>query len=833
MASTSTAQLKTNESFVHRTESETWQDVKRGINDVFSGRGITANRYMELYTIIYYHCTVHQNENKYLDDAMNGYASNSTIPSRTKNVTIVGGEDLYIRIKIYFEHRCKEIYQKTTDIIGNDELLLTYYNECWRNYLDHTSVVSGFSSYVSKHYVEKEEERQQRNSLHPFNYLSLLIWAENILQPLHERLTNACLKLIKDYRQGEKDEQVLQIVGITILSYIKLDMAEKHNRMEAIKMIESFQTEKRKFNTTFEDDEEIIDFNQLFEYSRDIVGKGRLNYLKMDLDKLKLTNYHTYFEQAYMKELVEFYKTEATYLLTMNPVREYLIRVEDRLTQEMKIAAQILHHSTGIEVKKKTLSILIEKEHETMKSEFIHFLENSQCADLRRMTLLISEIPSLMRQLYILMKEHIDYEGKQCLSELMKTDSGDAIVYIEKILAIHAKYMNIIQTAFDNQAEFLKALDIAFNEFVNFSERHELNKMSGLTRSPENLAKFCDNYLKKGALQPVNSTDNLQETLSNVMTIFTYLKQRDIFMSTYMKAMEKRLIFGQTIWDDAEEEFIKRLKETCGFEYTQKIARMLNDKKTSETLDVDFKKEHRKDLPIPNFMCYVLSSNSWSLQLTHEFQIPDDLQKCVGLFENFYLKKKNGRKLVWLYNFSKGEIVANCFKNKNILHAYTYQISILYLYNKNTVYTFDEIKNEIKMGDDLLTQALDQLTKCKILRSCQTQSGTQYHLNTDFKTKKIKMNIMMQLKNESKNEVENQTKSLENDRKHLVQATIVRIMKAKKRFSQDELINYINNQVTLTFQANTSLIIKCIEILIDKEYMCRDPTNAHVFLYIA
>jgi hypothetical protein len=58
------------------------------------------------------------------------------------------------------------------------------------------------------------------------------------------------------------------------------------------------------------------------------------------------------------------------------------------------------------------------------------------------------------------------------------------------------------------------------------------------------------------------------------MVLFKYLEDKDVFQNFYSTKLSKRLIHGVSASDEAEASMIAKLKEACGFEYTQKLQRM-------------------------------------------------------------------------------------------------------------------------------------------------------------------------------------------------------------------------------------------------------------------
>ena len=58
------------------------------------------------------------------------------------------------------------------------------------------------------------------------------------------------------------------------------------------------------------------------------------------------------------------------------------------------------------------------------------------------------------------------------------------------------------------------------------------------------------------------------------MVLFKYIDDKDVFQTFYTTKLSKRLIHGVSASDEAEASMISKLKEACGFEYTNKLQRM-------------------------------------------------------------------------------------------------------------------------------------------------------------------------------------------------------------------------------------------------------------------
>lgn len=201
---------------------------------------------------------------------------------------------------------------------------------------------------------------------------------------------------------------------------------------------------------------------------------------------------------------------------------------------------------------------------------------------------------------------------------------------------------------------------------------------------------------------------------------------------------------------------------------------------------------HPDDLDI-NFGIMVLGTNFWPLNPPgHEFIIPTELQQTYDRFQRYYQSKHSGRKLTWLWNYSKNELRTNYLNQKYILMTSSYQTAILLQYNTQDTLSLSEIITATSIPKETLTQILALLVKAKLLIN---EEEEQYDLNpglsrpheyfllffffwprrpSGFKSKKIRVNLNLPIKSETKAETTEVLKIVDEDRKYVIQATIVR-----------------------------------------------------------
>ena len=569
----------------------------------------------------------------------------------------------------------------------------------------------------------KREIDEGKKSIYDVYTLHLVRWRVTLFAEVHEKVMDAVLKMVEKQRNGETIEhnQVKQIVD----SFVSLGLDEA------------------------------------------------------DPTKSTLDVYRFNFERPFLEATKVFYEAESKQFVAENSIVEYMKKAETRLDEEEERVRMYLHPDIIIPLKKTCNTALIADHSIILRDEFQILLENDRTEDMQRMYGLLSRIPDGLEPLRTKFEAHVRKAGLAAVAKVaIDADKLEPKTYVDALLEIHTQYQALVKIAFKDEAEFTRSLDNACKEFVN---RNQVCK-SGSNKSPELLAKYTDVLLKKSVGGAEEG--DLEKTLDQVMTIFKYIEDKDVFQKFYSRMLARRLVQTTSHSDDAETSMIGKLKEACGYEYTNKLQRMFQDMQISKDLNSGFRDFEAKlaepgDAKQIDSSYAILGTGFWPLNPPQtEFAPPAEITKAYGRFQTFYTQKHNGRKLTWLWQLCKGEVKANYCKNSKTPYTFqvsVYQMAILLLFNENDKNTYEDVANATQLSADILNPSLEVFVKAKILLMTpaggKPEPGKSFALNYDYKNKKIRINLNIGIKSEQKQEVDDTHKTIEEDRKLLMQVS--------------------------------------------------------------
>eukprot|EP00396_MALV-II-16_sp_LP-1_P000150 gene150-325_t len=592
------------------------------------------------------------------------------------------------------------------------------------------------------------------------------------------------------------------------------------------------------------------------------------------LVELGVQNRNTYkecFEDWFIDDAAKFYRNESLQYISDNTVPDFLRRAEQRIKEEKSRVHNYLHDSTQERIQQ-----VMDKEWLLTHHEALDKKPDSGCQamfhrdkqeDLRRLYLLFSRCPSTLRGVHRVMIECIKEAGKGILSDPSQTK--DPVKFIGSLLELKDKYVTFVRESFHDSKEFQLSLKQAFEDFLNVD-----------TQTAQNLSLYVDDLFRK---KTTTSEGEVERHLDQVITIFRYLQDKDIFENFYKQYFAKRLLSGtKVVSEDHEKCILSKLKGECGHTYTQKLEGMFNDIKTSEELTQRFQQErmggNRIDLKLN-----ILTTGYWpTVTFPGPCTLPLPLLECVKVFEAFYNNKHQGRRLTW--NHSQGQADLKALMPNNVKHEFnvsTYQMCILYCFNNADTLSYNDLLTSTKIPLEEFKRHLQSLyvhPKLKVLikssggsgnpndmdgsgnpnaaadtqggkksdHKKEPQDGDWFSLNPQFESKmfRVKIPLIQAKRDPSKDAMAvgescapvpgaDMPSSVDEDRKHLTEATIVRIMKSRRTLEHNQLMVEVTKHLQSRFSPTPQLIKQRIEKLIEREYLERSTRDWKMYNYLA
>lgn len=627
-----------------------------------------------------------------------------------------------MNLKTYLSKHLAEIHLKSISHV--DEALLAYYIREWDRYTTAAKYINHLFRYLNRHWVKREIDEGKKD-IYDVYTLHLVQWREELFSKVNVNVMAAVLTMVEKQRNGETIEQA-QIKSV-VDSFVSLGLDES------------------------------------------------------DSTKPTLDVYRYHFEKPFLEATTTYYENESAQFVAENSVVEYMKKAETRLEEEKARVGLYLHPDIMTPLMKACLGVLVTGHSSLLRDEFQVLLDNDRQEDLARMYRLLARIVDGLEPLRTKFEAHVRKSGLAAVDKVaLEGDNLEPKTYVDALLDIHTQYQNLVNDAFAGESEFVRSLDNACKEFVN---RNKVCK-TGSTRSPELLAKYSDALLKKSGKNAEEA--DLEAALTQIMTVFKYIEDKDVFQKFYSRMLAKRLVHSSSASEDAETSMISKLKEACGFEYTNKLQRMFQDIQISKDLNTTYNDWQAKAFDDDDIKkavdssYHVLGTGFWPLTPpATQFMPPQEIVKTYQRFQTFYFDKHSGRKLTWLWNLCKGEMRANYIKSAKIPYTFmvsTYQMAILLLFNDADVVTYEDAYKATALSADWLDPSLGVFVKAKVLNvspeNAKPEPGTSYTLNYGFKSKRVKVNLNIAVKSEQKQEVEDTHKTIEEDRKLLMQVRI-------------------------------------------------------------
>merc|ERR1719300_1510752 len=551
------------------------------------------------------------------------------------------------------------------------------------------------------------------------------------------------------------------------------------------------------------------------------VGLGQ--ELKTNYKGNELGIYQNDFQSHFIRETKKYYELTAEKWLQTKSTPEYLIEVERVQEAEMDRLVSYLHPGTSEQPLMHCLrETLLRRHQETLldqDSGLIRMLDEQASSDLERLYRLYKDVKEGVTPIANTFKMYIcslGYKYIDAAKQAEKENSKDAagkMDLIAKIIALHERFHGHVTKDFDNNQEMSRALKDAFEEFIN--------KTNYVVRY---LAKYAHSFMVRGGPAEGLSDQEQLEQMNHIRMIYGYIRDKDVFEREYQLYLSHRLLNSTSASDAMEQKMIGLLKAECGYHWAQKLEDMFKDMQTSKEVMKEFMSKYRASFDY-NLNVNICEYGKWPESVDQKklnsIKPPPELDALYSKLKNFYENKHAGRKLFIRWDKGSGE-AAVTFNRKTK--------------NGKPIWRYAEMQAQLGIPDEELKTALLPLIHPK-LQVLQKKPGGKkiegahmFRLNSKFanKNKRIPIPVFKVQKQATEPKV---PQEIAQQRRHQMDAAIVRIMKARRTFTVTELQGEVIQQLQARFKPDPKAIKKRIEVLISQDYLERDEDSRNTLIY--
>ena len=481
------------------------------------------------------------------------------------------------------------------------------------------------------------------------------------------------------------------------------------------------------------------------------------------------------------------------------------------------------------------------------------------------------------------LSEHLRTIGKALVQE---NGQSNSIVYVQNLLDLKDRFDTFLAGSFSSDPYFKKVIQGDFEYFLNINNR-----------SPEYLSLFIDDKLKKGVKglsdaeveQVLDKAMILFRFLQEKDAFEEYYKRhlarRLLNQKSASDDSEKMMI--SKLKSECGCQFTSKLE---GMFKDMSLSNTINEEFKGYLLNTG------KSLEGIDLTVRVLTTGCWpGHNNPPNITVPRVPLGAFEVFKSFFLAKHSGRILTLLPTTGTADLNAvfygvkgdkkqdnstvenneavaignvqdqgsdsptssassstakSTLKTENlnsgrrhIVCTSTFQMCVLLLFNLRDKLTYEEIKEETSIPDRELTRALQPLamgkTSQRILvkqpKTKEIEPNHTFMVNENFSSQFHRVKIQQASARQGEAEPErNETKrKVDEDRKHEIEACVVRIMKSRKTLNHNQLVSEVVEQLNKRFQPSPAIIKKRIENLIEREYIKRSDSDRKVYVYLA
>lgn len=551
-------------------------------------------------------------------------------------------------------------------------------------------------------------------------------------------------------------------------------------------------------------------------------------------------SYQARFENYYLELIAEHYSAESDRLSSAadKDASAFLLHCTSRIDEEVARSREILPKSSwGAVLEATERALLSDRLHWLAEEGIPKLMKSEDTQGLSRIYHLFFRVDGL-KELNGQFKAYVERTVKAVVRDAARDDD-----MVDRLLKLKAFLDRALQDAFADPVVSAAPSTSALARTPNRDFGYAVTDAFGVgfkarrNKPAEMIAKHVDRMMRKGQRGATDAEFAAQ--LDAALALYRFTDDKDVFRTFYHRALAKRLLLERSASDDFEKAILKKLKELYDPEFSMGD-HMFNDLALSRELMQDYHKKLEQDSSARNLNVMVLQQSFWPFSArTSDADLPPEMQAEIAAFAAFYKGKHQGHKLDWDHGLGTIILTSRFSGGQKELSVSLYQGVVLLLFNRSPKIPFAEIKASTRIEDAELRRTLQSLAcgKKKVLKKLppgrDVDDDDVFEFNDAFTDPRAKVHInSIQVKETVEEAARTQT-AIEGDRKHYLDAAIVRIMKARKQLMYEQLKAETIEAVKKHFVPDVSSIKKRIESLVEQDYLKRDEEETNMYVYVA
>lgn len=439
---------------------------------------------------------------------------------------------------------------------------------------------------------------------------------------------------------------------------------------------------------------------------------------------------------------------------------------------------------------------------------------------------------------------------------------------IKKMIENNYIIINIIINEVKNYKEINNKIFENYYLFENGLKKLLNNKLEEKIKKKINIeidiyhlfTNYINNLIKK-----TYNEEKLKNKLNDILYIASFLDNQELYIEFSKQYLLNRLLLSEWLNKDNKKKKYELICLSIMKIHLDKIKISKYEKIINEILLNNNNKKFRKylkdnliEIPFKIDIKVLNILNCLSLYNNIKYNIiklPDNYNKYIKYFNNYYSSKTQNRKLQYIYNISSVNIIAR-FKNGNKeLIVSLYHGLILEEFNNHTSIKISDLCNNLNITFETLKKYI--LTLCIYPHNflyidnhhINNYFGNNINnlvnllklddilkVNEDFFSLNKKIRILnnfniLSFKDNKENNKENNN-DINKDKILILEALIVRIMKREKIILLNDIILEITKTIDKKYNITIKDIKNKINDLINREYIEMDKIDNNILKYI-